>query len=236
MALRKATSLHLRLLPLAREGLLEAGILSADVNRYLGVIDERVKSGRTGSQWMLSSFSGMRKEATKDEALTALTAATVARQIEGKPVHEWTPARATEGSMSKQTHLCVEEFMTTDLFTVHEDEAVDLVANLMDWKRIRHIPVENEQGALVGLVSCFEVLRQSVPVGAIMVRDPLTVPPETSTLDAIMLMRREKVDCLPVVKDGRLVGILTERDFIDVAARLLEQKLAGSERAAGTAA
>ena len=148
--------------------------------------------------------------------------------------------------MSNQTHLCVEEFMTTDLFTVHEDEAVDLVANLMDWKRIRHIPVENEQGALVGLVSCFEVLRQlergisegadqSVPVGAIMVRDPLTVPPETPTLDAIMLMRREKVDCLPVVKDGRLVGILTERDFIDVAARLLE-KLAGSEKVAATSA
>jgi CBS domain-containing protein len=236
-----------RLLPLAREGLLEAGILSADVDRYLGVIDERVKSGRTGSQWMLSSFSGLRKEATKDEALTALTAATVARQIEGKPVHKWTPARATEGSMSKQTHLCVEEFMTTDLFTVHEDEAVDLVANLMDWKRIRHIPVENEQGTLVGLVSCFEVLRQlesgisegadqSVPVGAIMVRDPLTVPPETPTLDAIMLMRREKVDCLPVVKDGRLVGILTERDFIDVAARLLEQKLAGSATATGASA
>ena len=65
-----------------------------------------------------------------------------------------------------------------------------------------------------------------------MVRDPLTVPPETSTLDAIMLMRREKVDCLPVVKDGRLVGILTERDFIDVAARLLEQKRAGSEKSA----
>ena len=69
-----------------------------------------------------------------------------------------------------------------------------------------------------------------------MIRDPLTVPPETSTLDAIMLMRREMVDCLPVVKDGRLVGILTERDFIDVAARLLEQKLAGSERAVGTTA
>lgn len=137
--------------------------------------------------------------------------------------------------------------MTTDLFTVHEDEAVDLVANLMDWKRIRHIPVENEGGALVGLVSCFEVLRQlersmsegaeqSVPVSAIMVRDPLTVPPETSTLEAIMLMRREKVDCLPVVKEGRLVGIITERDFIEVASRLLEQKLAGSERAAGTSA
>lgn len=236
-----------RLIPLAREGLLEAGVLAADVDRYLGVIDERVKSGRTGSQWQLSSFSDMRKHATKDEALTALTAATVARQIEGKPVHQWTLARTTEASMSKQTHLCVEEFMTTDLFTVHEDEAVDLVANLMDWKRVRHIPVENEQGAVVGLISCFEVLRQlernisegadqSVPVGEIMVRDPLTVPPETPTLDAIALMRREKVDCLPVVKDGRLVGIVTERDFISLAARLLEQQLARSENSASTSA
>ena len=149
--------------------------------------------------------------------------------------------------MSKQTHLSVEEFMTTDLFTVHEDEAVDLVANLMDWKRIRHIPVENEEGALVGLVSCFEVLRQleinvsegavqSIPVGKIMIRDPRTVTPETPTLDAILLMRREKIDCLPVVKDGRLVGILTERDFIDVAARLLEHKLGASESAAGKSA
>jgi len=235
------------LIPLAREGLFEAGVLAADVDRYLGVIDERVKSGRTGSQWQLSSFSDMRKEATKDEALTALTAATVARQIEGKPVHQWTRARTTEALMSKQTNLSVEEFMTTDLFTVHEDESVDLVANLMDWKRVRHIPVENEQGALVGLISCFEVLRQlernvsegadqSVPVGAIMVRDPLTVPPETPTLDAIALMRREKVDCLPVVRDGRLVGIVTERDFISLAARLLEQNSARSESSASTSA
>jgi CBS domain-containing protein len=236
-----------RLIPLAREGLLEAGILISDIDRYLGVIDERVKSGRTGSQWLLSSFSHIRKEATKDEALTALTAATVDRQIEGKPVHEWALARATEGSMSKQTHLCVEEFMTTDLFTVHEDEAVDLVAKLMDWKRVRHIPVENEQGALVGLISCFELLRQleqrvgevseqPIPVSEIMVRDPRTIAPETLTLDAIALMRREKVDCLPVVKDGRLVGIVTERDFIDLAARLLEQKLVGSEKSAGASA
>ena len=236
-----------RLIPLAREGLLESGVLTTDVDRYIGVIDERVKSGRTGSQWQVSSFSEMRKDATKHEALTALTAATVARQIEGKPVHQWALARTTEALMSEQPHLSVEAFMTTDLFTVHEDESVELVANLMDWKRIRHMPVENEQGALVGLISCFEVLRQlernnsegtdqSVRVGAIMIRDPLSVPPETQTLDAIEMMRREKVDCLPVVKDGRLVGIVTEHDFIGLAARLLEQKRTVSEKVASMSA
>jgi CBS domain-containing protein len=137
--------------------------------------------------------------------------------------------------MSKQSYQCVAEFMTKDLFTVHEDEALDLVASLMDWKQIRHIPVEDKQGRLVGLITCFEVLRHlarvasegataPVAVSSIMVRDPLTIVPETLTLDAIALMRREKVDCLPVVNQGRLVGIVTERDFINVAARLLVQE------------
>jgi predicted transcriptional regulator len=50
--------------------------------------------------------------------------------------------------------------MTTDLFTVHADEPLALVVKLMDWKHIRHIPVEDEQGKLVGLVSWLEIVRQ----------------------------------------------------------------------------
>jgi CBS domain-containing protein len=222
------------LLPLARYGLETANILPADIDRFLGVIEERVSSGKSGSQWLLNSLSEIRKRGTKDEVLTSLTAATVKMQKEGRPVHQWPPAEIMEGTMSKQSYLCVEEFMTTDLFTVHEDEPVELVANLMNWKRVRHIPVEDEQGRLVGLVSCFEVLSHLLravnegdatptTVGSLMNRVPLTVTPETLTLDAIALMRRERVDCLPVVKEGRLVGIVSERDFINVAGRLLER-------------
>jgi CBS domain-containing protein len=58
-----------------------------------------------------------------------------------------------------------------------------------------------------------------------MKRDPLTIAPETSTLRAIQIMRQQKIGCLPVVKDDKLVGVLTERDFMDVAAELLEQNL-----------
>jgi CBS domain-containing protein len=223
------------LLPVARYGLERAGILSSDIDRYLGVIEKRVQSGKTGSQWQLSSLAEMKKNGTKDEALTSLVATTVERQREGRPVHQWPLARISEPAMSKQSYQRVEEFMTTDLFTVHEDEPLDLVASLMDWKRIRHLPVEDEQGRLVGLITCFEVLRElaraisegataPLPVSSIMMRDPMTIAPETLTLDAIALMRREKVDCLPVINQGRLVGIVTERDFINVAARLLEQE------------
>jgi CBS domain-containing protein len=51
------------------------------------------------------------------------------------------------------------------------------------------------------------------PVSDIMRRDVLTVTPDTRTLDAIRLMRRYRIGCLPVVQDGHLVAILTEEDF-----------------------
>ncbi len=58
-----------------------------------------------------------------------------------------------------------------------------------------------------------------------MVRDLVTVGPKTSTLDAIDTMRRHRISCLPVVQDERLIGIVTERDFMRIAGQLLEEML-----------
>jgi CBS domain-containing protein len=128
--------------------------------------------------------------------------------------------------------------MTTTLFTVHEDELVDMVAFLMDRKQIRHVLVEDDDHALVGLVSYRSVLRlmaegfdasadEAPPVKAIMERNPTSVSPETPTLKAIDLMRERKVSCLPVVTEGKLVGIVSEHDFMPLAYELLEERLAG---------
>ncbi len=128
--------------------------------------------------------------------------------------------------------------MTTDLFTVNQDELVDLAASMMDWRKIRHVPVEDAQHQLVGLVTHRTILRlvardpdafngKSVPVSQIMETHVITAAPTTSTLEAIRLMRRHKVACLPVVENGKLVGIVTERDFMDVAGQLLEAVLQG---------
>jgi CBS domain-containing protein len=225
------------LLPVARAGLRAYGIDDAD--HYLGIIEERVRAGRTGAQWMMNSFAEMSRRGTRDEALTSLVATMVQRQREGRPVHTWPMAEIEEDAMARTSYLTVEEFMTTDLFTVHQDEPLDLVANLMDWRHVRHVPVEDEQGRLVGLISVFEVLRrlaepavqnraEPLAVGEIMRRDPLVIPPDMPTLAAIALMRREHADCLLVVKEGRLIGILTERDFIHVAARLLHRRAQGA--------
>ncbi|HKP10716.1 MAG TPA: CBS domain-containing protein [Blastocatellia bacterium] len=219
-----------RLLPAARAGLLSHHI--GDADHYLGIIEERVRTGRTGAQWTVDSFAEMSKRGTRDEALASLVATMARRQREGEPAHTWPMAEIEEEAMTRVSYLTVEEFMTTDLFTVHEDEPLDLVASLMNWRRVRHVPVEDEQGRLTGLISVFEVLRrleggatngraEPVAVGEVMQRQPLVIEPDTPTLDAIALMRREHADCLLVVKEGGLIGILTERDFIHVAARLL---------------
>jgi CBS domain-containing protein len=128
--------------------------------------------------------------------------------------------------------------MTTDLFTVRPEDLVDLAASVMDWEHIRHVPVEDDHGRLVGLVSHRALLRlvargrsgddsDSVPVSAIMKTEPVTIPPSTPTLEAMRLMREGKLGCLPVVKDGRLVGLVTEHDLIEVSAILLEKFLQG---------
>jgi CBS domain-containing protein len=62
-------------------------------------------------------------------------------------------------------------------------------------------------------------------VSEIMTREPITVTPETPTVEAIAVMRKHGIAVLPVVREGRLVGVVTESDFMGIASVLLEQKL-----------
>jgi CBS domain-containing protein/gamma-glutamylcysteine synthetase len=221
------------LLPLARRGLASRGIAVADIERYLGVLEQRVKSGRTGAQWMLDSLETTADTARPDERFRAITASMLANQWSGKPVHEW-PLSAVESSAdARDSYRTVGQFMSTDLFTVHPEDLIDLAASVMDWEHLRHVPVEDHEGHLVGLVTHRQLLRQvsqgqagrPVAVREIMNPNPITVTPETTTLDALELMRASKLGCLPVVQDSKLVGLVTESDFIEVSARLLDEWL-----------
>lgn len=222
-----------RLLPLARKGLEAGGIDAEDAEEYLGVIEARVASGRTGSDWQLKSLAGMKRHGVLGERLGALTRAMITRQASDRPVHEWEPATFEEGAGWKRHYTRVEQIMLTDLFTVQEDEPVSLVAHMMDWARIRHVIVEDTDHRLVGLVSYRAVMRalgeggdsDERPVSEIMRADLISISPETQTLSAIELMRKNRIACLPVTKDGRLLGVVTEAEFMGIAAELLSQKL-----------
>ncbi len=225
-----------RLLPLAEAGLARGGVDPDDAARYLGVIEQRARTMRTGSRRALSSFAGMKDRGSLGEKLTAIVAATVARQMTGRTVSDWERARLDEVASAKSSYQKVSQYMTTDIFTVQPDDAVELVADLMGWERIRHVPVEDGQGHFVGLVSYRALLRYfserekhggpaATCVSDIMRRDVMTLPPDTTTLEAIRLMRRYRIGCLPVVQDGQLVAMVTEQDFMDIASELLEQTL-----------
>jgi CBS domain-containing protein len=222
-----------RLIPLADAGLRRQGIDEADIKRYLGIIDHRVRTARTGSRWLLASWNALKDTATCGERSNALVAATVQRQQTGRPVAEWERARLDEAEQGRANYQHVDQYMTTDLFTVHASDPVEMVVNLMSWERIRHVPVEDKDHHLVGLVTYRAVLRflassgsmHDTPVSAIMKTDVLTVGIETRTLDAITLLRKYRYGCLPVIQDGHLVGIVTEEDFMNVASKLLEQQL-----------
>jgi CBS domain-containing protein len=221
------------LLPLARTGLLSRGIDAADVTRYLGVVEARVKKGRTGSQWALDSLEAMEGEARPDERYRALTASMLEQQWSGKPVHEWSDAHAESTEDVRDSYRTVGQFMSTDLFTVHPEDLIDLAASVMDWEHLRHVPVEDHEGHLVGLVTHRMLLRQisqgqagrPVAVREIMNTTPVTVAPDMTTLEALRLMRSQRLGCLPVVQDGKLVGLVTESDILDVSSRLLDEWL-----------
>ena len=225
-----------RLLPLAHEGLAAAKVTDADRERYLGVLEKRVRTGKTGARWTVDSLSAMQGHGTPGERLNALTSALMARQASGAPVSEWEPAKLGDAGGWKHNYVRVEQYMKTDLVTVHEEDPVALLVHLMEWHRVRHVPVEDSEHRLVGLVSYRSVLRllkesrpgfdaSMVPVGTIMKRDPVSIGPTMSTLKAIEVMRRYDVGCLPVVHQGRLVGIVTVDEFVDIAGELLEEKL-----------
>jgi CBS domain-containing protein/gamma-glutamyl:cysteine ligase YbdK (ATP-grasp superfamily) len=234
---RSAASLALdHLLPLAADGLDEVGVSAHDRDRYLEVVERRVRSGHTGSRWLLSSLAGLRAQGTEGQRLNSVTAAMVARQKGGAPVAEWTAASIDEGGGWRHNFLTIEQLMTTDLVTVTADDPVELAANLMDWHRIRQVLVEDAGHQLVGLVSYRTILRLlargtsreglgEVLVGDVMRRDPVCVPPDVAPLRALEIMRSFGIGALPVVQDGHLVGLITEHDFMNVAGVLLLQQL-----------
>ena len=236
---RSATSLILNdLLPLARAGLKSDNVDSNDIDKYLGIVEERVRSGRTGARWMLNSLATLNDEPGDMRART-LTATILARQKENKPVHEWKLAAAGELTDWSQSYQTVGQFMATDLFTVRPDDLVDLAASLMDWRHIRHVPVEDEDGRLVGLVTHRGLLRllshssntpsgDSLTVREIMKANPTSVTSTTPTLEAIEIMQRDGIGCLPVVDNNQLVGIVTSYDFLTATASLFKQQLAAS--------
>ncbi len=225
------------LLPLARRGLESRQVDTADIDRNLAIIERRVSKLRTGAWWQVLSLDRIRDRGPRAEVLATLVSSMHHQQQSGKPVDSWDVPEHDTSETKAHHYRTVDQLMSTDLFTISEREPVDLAAHLMDWRHVRHVPVEDRDNRLVGLVSHRVLLRlmasalteggrKTVQVRDIMERDVVTVFPWTTTLEAIHVMKTRAVSCLAVIdEEHRLVGIITERDLMGISFRLLERFL-----------
>src|SRR5262249_18403876 len=110
------------LLPLARQGLQDAKVDNADIDKYLSIIETRTESRQTGAAWILRSMAAMRDSGSKDMQQKALAAAMLKQQQKGRPIHKW-PLNATAVPVEwAQSYRTIGQFMSTDLFTVQPDD------------------------------------------------------------------------------------------------------------------
>jgi CBS domain-containing protein len=149
--------------------------------------------------------------------------------------------------MSMTELKTVADAMTTRLATVREDDVIENIEDAMHRLRVRHLPVVDRQGKLVGLLSHPDLLHAAssflsdretdpnaiineVPIGRIMQHEVLTVQPTDPLIEAGKLMWDAKIGCLPVIDpEGTLVGIITEADFIAIAVEALGGRIQKSD-------
>jgi len=132
----------------------------------------------------------------------------------------------------------LDAIMTTDLITVSLSTSLAEARSLMQEYRIRHLPVTNDGGELVGLLTQSDVLAatdsilrdddnriraREILIQDVMVTKVATVDENASLRQAALFLEKHRIGCLPVVSEEKLVGIITDTDFVGVAINLLEQ-------------
>ena len=137
--------------------------------------------------------------------------------------------------------VLVKHIMTTPVVSLFAEQSIPLADDIMRFKHLRHLPVVDEQGRLVGLVSHRDILKaqisslagltdgerrarqEHVKVARIMTREVWSAGPETFASNAGRMLLDHRFGCLPVVDPaGRLIGIVTESDYLRFAVKAIE--------------
>lgn len=206
------------LLPIAAEGLKKVNINPKTANQLLGIIKQRAK-GQTGAQWSIANYRKLRRNMRSDDALLALTKSMQQNQSTEKPVHEWPEVPEHPNTHEHATQ--VGHIMSTRLFTVYEDDLAEMATQLMLWKNIHHVPVENKLGEITGILTWTHLQKflhrdskvEDLSVGDIMASNVFLAHSEMPIQEAIQLMKQNEIGCLPVVHNQHLIGIVTIKDI-----------------------
>ena len=209
------------LLPIAEVGLRKAGIDDDSIRKYLGVIRQRVGS-RNGAQWMRMAYRELKEGHLKDVSLRRMTALMHRNQSSGKPVGEWDLANKDQLTGKELKLEYVYQIMSSDPQTVHEHDLVELVEKILKWRDFHHVPVENESGECIGVITSTNLEEAREKHGSfgnmfaseVMRRDVITIGPDERIQAAKALMLEKGIGSLPVVHQGKLVGVITKFDVV----------------------
>ncbi|RLA46730.1 MAG: acetoin utilization protein AcuB [Gammaproteobacteria bacterium] len=134
----------------------------------------------------------------------------------------------------------VAEIMTREPYSLGPDDSLASARQMMTEHHIRHIPVVSGDGGLIGLVSQRDILAAEdstvlnkeggpdsrdryVAISSVMTTPVQTVEEHAGLRGTAMHLQKHKLGCLPVLNKGRLVGIITDSDFVTIAVNLMEQ-------------
>jgi len=208
------------LLPMAYRGLYSTGIDPLDVEKYLTVIENRVKS-HSGSQWLIKNYRSLIKNHTKFHAAQLLTSQLYEKQEHNYPVGSWSMININDIENQKENHV-VKHAMSTDIFSVVKEDSLQLVVNIMKWKSIRHMPVIDSDKHLIGLITTTDIndfskhfIDKGISVDDIMTKDIITIGQHETLETAKTLMISNLINCLPVIEKGKLIGLITSKDVLE---------------------
>ena len=203
-------------LPIAEKGLQKANIDEGDITKYLGVIERRAKS-KNGSQWMVDNYRNLQKSKTNFEALQNITAYMYKHQLNGTTVDGWGLFNPDE-NLKIDVSRIVKHNMNSKMLLVDQKDSLELVSHIMKWKNIHHLPVINKKKELTGLLTWTDLIKLGnedlqLQVKDVMTKNLITISQEAPLEEAKALMKKYNINCLPVVRNKELLGILTTSDL-----------------------
>jgi len=137
--------------------------------------------------------------------------------------------------------LKIKDIMTSDVFVLYANDTLELARSLMQIRHVRHVPIVDADGHFVGLLTHRDLLALTVslladidkkeqneldrhiPIMEVMKTDVVTATPDSDVRTAIAVLLENKYGCLPVVSGKKLVGIVTEADFLKLTHDLLKE-------------
>ena len=143
------------------------------------------------------------------------------KQEHNYPIASWNLISENDININS-SHFYVKHVMSTDIFLVKKEDSLQLVKNIMAWKKIRHMPVVDEHNKIVGLITNTDVqdlsnhaIEKGISVEDVMIKNLITISQYESLEAAKNLMQSNQINCLPVVENGSLIGLITSKDFLN---------------------